>query len=332
VRAWAGIVAALVLTVAALRSLAAPPAGDVIDLGDGLAAEFLGAGEATSPTGAHSKALYVNVALSDAGVLAVPEKLIEAADRLFETILLEAAHTGGYRHAIVNIRRATGDFEDFHYARGEDAVWLRRAGAAPWKVAQDPAWTPPEMDEVDLGALGRIQIEYAGEAAAPAGFKRAFAVDVVTATPNSNVERKYRELRALWAVMDQARLRTDGFDSVMFSSFSEPPRGRFHMRLVFELTVGRRENGPWPPMPEAMPPMEGPPVLTSEVRVPVERLTAMIRGAFAGVMPGADFAGALAVQIPEGGVLVAHGAAARVSPARVTLGQDYFGATRRPRR
>ena len=284
---------ALVLAGALLAafgaSVAAVQAADqleTLDLGDGYQFELLGAGE-TLANIANPKSIYINVALKDDKVLADHVKLIEAADRLFETVLMGAAEKGFYKRATVNIRRPgaaktpapTPTYEDFVYARGADEVWLRQAGNAPWKAAQDPKWTAPESEKIAVQGFGTFNVEMAIEIAPPEGFHRAAEVDFVTATPIVDIQRKYQEIKALWARIDRAKMRADGFDMILFGNFAEAQRGRFHARKGFFVRIPREADGDWPELPERAP--DDRDLMISKNEIPADELTKTIRQTFA---------------------------------------------------
>ena len=206
--------------------------------------------------------------------------MLEAADRLFESVLLEAAEKGYYKRASVRMRNATGSFDEFAYVRGENDVWLRQAGAQPWITAQDPnAWTPPPVQDVAVQGFGTFRVEAALEIAAPEGFRRAAEVDFVTTTPMIDIQRKYQEIKALWSRIDREQMRKDGFDLVMIGNFSVPQRGRFHARKGFFVRVPREANGPWPELPASAP--DNRDLLISKNEVQIDELASLIRNSFA---------------------------------------------------
>src|SRR5436190_6277016 len=90
-----------------------------LDLGDGFKFALLGAGDTPAKV-ANPKSIYINVAVKDDKLLADKAKLLEAADRMFESVLMAAAEKGYYKRATVNVRRAgtPETFEDFLYLRG----------------------------------------------------------------------------------------------------------------------------------------------------------------------------------------------------------------------
>ncbi len=276
------IAGALVLApVAAFAAPAATPM-ETLDLGDGYQFELIGAGDTPAKI-ANPKSIYINVALKDDKVLADHAKLIEAADRLFETVLMGAAEKGYYKRATVNVRKpgatATPAYEDFLYIRGADEVWLRQAGNAPWKTAQDPKWTPPATDNIEVKGFGTFAVEMAIEIAAPEGFHRAAEVDFVTKTPVIDIQGKYREIKALWARMDRAKMKADGFDMVLFGNFAEAQRGRFHARKGFFVRIPRDLDGDWPELPARAP--DDRDLMISKNEIPADELTKTIRRTFA---------------------------------------------------
>lgn len=269
----------LVLAAAVVR--AAEPM-ETLDLGDGYQFELIGAGDTPAKI-ANPKSIYINVALKDDKVHADPAKLIEAADRLFETVLMGAAEKGFYKRAAVNIRRpgtaAKPAYEDFVYVRGANEVWLRRAGNAPWKTAQDPKWTAPETEKIEIAGHGTFAVELAIEIAAPEGFTRAAEIDFVTKTPVIDIQRKYQEIKALWARIDRAKMKADGFDMVLFGNFAQGQRGRFHARKGFFVRIPREADGDWPELPDRAP--DDRDLMISKNEIPTGELTKTIRQTFA---------------------------------------------------
>ena len=83
--------AVLVLAMAPVASAAEHAAA--LDLGDGYAFELLNAGDTPARVG-NPKAIFVQVALADAKLQGDKTKVLEAADRLFESVLMEAAEKG----------------------------------------------------------------------------------------------------------------------------------------------------------------------------------------------------------------------------------------------
>ncbi|MCE9524020.1 MAG: hypothetical protein K8S25_16505 [Alphaproteobacteria bacterium] len=258
----------------------AAPQMEVLDLGDGFQFELLGAGDTPAKV-ANPKSIYLNVALKDAKLVADKAKLIEAADRMFESVLMGAAEKGYYKRATVNVRRAgtPETFEDFVYLRGANEVWLRQAGKETWKVAQDAKWTPPAVEKVDVQGFGSFHVEQAIEIPAPEGFRRAAEVDFVTATPVVDIQRKYQEIKALWARIDREKMRTDGFDMILLGNFAESQRGRFHARRGFFVRIPRDTDGAWPELPDRAP--DNRDLMISKNEVTTEELTKTIGNTFA---------------------------------------------------
>jgi hypothetical protein len=273
---------ALALALTA-RASAAPRQAEILDLGDGYQFELIAAGD-TKASVAHPKTIYVNVALKNEKLHADHKKLIEAADRLFESVLMGAAEKGYYSEATVNIRKpgtaAAPAYEDFLYLRGDNEVWLRQAGNVPWKVAQETKWTPPEAENVEVDGFGSFAVEAAVEIDPPEGFKRAAEIDFVTKTPVIDIQRKYQEVKALWAHIDREHMKADGFDIVLFGNFAEAQRGRFHARKGFFVRIPRAADGDWPELPERVP--DDRDYLISKLEVPSAEVTEAIRMSFAG--------------------------------------------------
>lgn len=260
-------------------SAQAAPQMETLDLGDGYKFELIGAGD-TSGKVASPKAIFINVALKDEKSYADHAKLIEAADRMFESVLMGAAEKGYYTRATVNIRRpGTTTYEDFIYLRGDNEVWLRQAGKEPWKVAQNSKWAPPAVEKVEIDKFGSFHVEAAVEIPPPDGFTRAAEIDFVTETPVTSVQRKYQEIKALWARIDREKMRADGFDMVLVGNFAQPQRGRFHARKGFFVRIPRDANGPWPELPERAP--DDRDMLISKNEVTAEELTKSIGNVFA---------------------------------------------------
>jgi hypothetical protein len=250
-----------------------------LDLDDGYRFELLGAGDSKARVG-NPKTIHVNVALADETIHADRKRLIEAADRLFEAVLMGAAEKGYYKRALVNIRRAdAATFEDFLYLRGDNEVWLRQAGAEPWKTAQNPsAWTPPASEKIEIAKFGTFAVDNAVEIRPPAGFTRAAEIDFVTKTPLVDTQRKYQEIKALWGRMDQAQMRDDGFDLILFGNFATSQLGRFHARRGFFVRIPRAANGDWPELPERAP--DNRELLISKAERPADELVQSIAYSF----------------------------------------------------
>lgn len=247
---WAAFAVAVIL--ASVMSFAAEPA-EVLDLGDGYRFELLGAGETGSPVG-NPKGVVIDVAVTDDKIHADHKRTIEAADRMFEAVVMQAAEKGLYQRATVNLRKpGTKSYEAFTYARGADGVWLREAGKEKWKTAQSSEWTPPKSKNVTVKTFGTFAVEAAIDIKAPPGFKRAAEIDFVTKTRLSDIQRKYAEIKALWAQMDREKLKKDGYDMIVFGNFSEAARGRFHPRQGFFVRIPRGADGAWAQLPEHAP-------------------------------------------------------------------------------
>lgn len=263
---------AFVLTAS---SVCAEAASKTLDLGDGYRFELLGAGETEASAG-HPKTITISVALTDNAIHDDKTRLIEAADRMFESVLLNAAENGNYTRAIVNIRRpAAATLEDFLYVRGKDEVWLRQAGASPWKIAQNPAaWKAPPSQTIEFDKFGTFAVEAAAEIQAPTGFKRAAEIDFVTKTPLIDIQRKLREAKALWARIDREQLGKDGFDLIVLGNFATPQRGRFHARKGFFVRIPRTETGEWAELPDRVP--DNRDALISQLRRPADALVQTI--------------------------------------------------------
>jgi hypothetical protein len=257
----------------------AAPQMETLDLGDGFKFELIGAGD-TPARVANPKAIFINVALNDEKAHADRPKLIEAADRMFESVLMGAAEKGYYRRATVNIRRpgALAAYEDFVYLRGDNEVWLRQAGKEAWKVAQDSKWMPPAVEKIEVDRFGSFHVEVAVEIPPPEGFNRAAEIDFVTATPVTNIQRKYQEIKALWARIDREKMRSDGFDMILVGNFAQAQRGRFHARKGFFVRIPRETDGPWPELPDRAP--DDRDMLISKNDVTTEELTKSIGNTF----------------------------------------------------
>jgi hypothetical protein len=251
----------------------------LLDLGDGYRFELLGAGETEART-AHPKSLYVNVSLADAKTFGDKGRLIEGADRMFETVLLNGAEKGYYARALVNVRKpGSAQFESFEYVRGKNEVWLREAGVEPWKTAQDAKWNAPAAEKIDIKGIGTLWVEQAVDLPPPEGFKRAIEVDLVTKTTIVNIQQKFREIKALWARMDRNKLRAEGYDLVLIGNFSTRQLGRFHARKGFFVRIPRGENGQWAELPDRAP--DDRETLISRNDVAAEQVVKSIQQAFA---------------------------------------------------
>jgi hypothetical protein len=259
----------------------------VITLKDGVKIRFV-SGRTVTPEGggAETRALVVTFDLLDKSLLADHAKLIEIADQLFGGIVLVPADTQGLTKAVVGFlisetksgEQTIQEIEDFHYARGSDAVWLRQAGPEPWKTAQDPKdWTPPTIEIVDLGEYGKADIAFFGEALNVPGLIKALGIEMRTDTP-VEVGRKWEEIRALWHQIDREKLKAEGYNFALIQNFAEAARGKFHVRKFAYYRIPRPANGDWAPLPEGpLGPLGQPAVVASLPPLP---------------MPGADAMGA----------------------------------------
>ncbi len=269
--------------VFALSAQAAPQM-ETLDLGDGYKFELVGAGDTPAKV-ANPKSIFINVALKDEKTQADRTKLIEAADRMFESVLMGAAEKGYYTRATVNIRRpgTSATYEDFVYMRGDNDVWLRQAGKESWKAAQNSKWAPPAIEKVEIDSFGTFDVEAAVEIPPPDGFTRAAEIDFVTTTPVANIQRKYQEIKALWSRIDRDKMLADGFDMILVGNFAQPQRGRFHARKGFFVRIPRDTDGPWPELPERAP--DDRDMLISKNDVTAEELTKSIGNVFASGTP-----------------------------------------------
>ena len=251
----------------------------LLDLGDGFRFELLSSGE-TQARAAHLKSLYVNVSLADAGTFVDKLKLIEGADRMFESVLLNGAEKDYYTKAQVNVRNpGTTQFEEFVYVRGANNVWLRQAGSEKWKTAQQPNWTPAKAEKIEISGFETLWVEQSVDLPAPDGFKRAVEIDLVSKTTIVDIQTKYKEIKALWARMNREKLRSQGYDLVLIGNFSTPQLGRFHARRGFFVRIPRAANGQWAELPERAPDERE--TFISKNDVPVSELMASIQQAFA---------------------------------------------------
>jgi hypothetical protein len=198
--------------------------------------------------------------LNDAKVIADQVKAIDIADQLFGRVVLLAAEEKEYQRAIVNLLKAEEKkgadtvqvFEDFHYARGGNGVWLRQAGPQAWKTAQDPSWAAPKPEVVQLSNV-TVYIDFAGEIHPPTGASKALGIDMNSATPVTNIPAKYREIREVWNRLNLAKLTEAGFDFVHIGNYGEPLRGKFHVRKRVYVDITRQPDGTWPQLPETAP-------------------------------------------------------------------------------
>jgi hypothetical protein len=280
---WFGVVAAYAATPVPLQASDAKPV-PIITLKDGTKLRFVGA-RAMTPEGGgpESRQLLATFAFEDSAVLSNHARLIEVADILFGGVVITVADTQGYKKAIVGFlvsETKSGDqtvqlVEDFHYARGEDAVWLRQAGPEAWKTAQDPnAWTPPVVEVVDIGDYGKADVTFFGEIAAPPGIK-ALGIEMRTDTA-VDMGRKFEEIRALWGSLDRDKIKADGFNFVMILSFTEKQRGKFHVRKFAFMRIPRMPDGTWAPLPDGpLGPTGQPAVVASLPPMPMPESDAM---------------------------------------------------------
>lgn len=271
------ILAALALS---LSSVAHAAEQSMLDLGDGYKFELLDAGDSKARAG-NPKVIFVKVAFSHHKPSTGTTQLIEAADRVFESVLMGAAEKGYYKRAVVHVRTAAGEsFDAFTYVRGENEVWLRQAGPKPWMTAQDPAaWMPPAAQKVEVQGFGMFAVEAALEITPPEGFRRAAEIDFVTSTSLADLQRKFQETKALWARIDRDQMRKDGFDLVLIGNFASPQRGRFHARRGFFVQIPRDADGPWPELPASVPEEDA--LLVSQNTIEPEQLADLIRSTFA---------------------------------------------------
>lgn len=268
-----------IAAVALSTSANAADAPKTLDLADGYKFELLGAGE-TKARVANPKTIFINVALADSHLDADKQRTIEAADRVFESVLMNAAEKGYYKRATVSVRRpGTAAYDDFLYVRGGNEVWQRQAGAQEWQKPQDPkAWTPPPSEKIEVEKFGAFAVEAAIEIDPPAGFRRAAEINFVTKTPLIDAQRKYQEIKALWARMDRAQMRADGFDLILFGNFATPQLGRFHARRGFYVRIPRSGDDDWPALPDRAP--ESRELLLSRTERPADELVQNIAYSF----------------------------------------------------
>jgi hypothetical protein len=253
-------------------ALQGQPQQAVLILKDGTRITFLKGFPIDAEGAPGSKALFGAFQLQDETLLSNQARLIEIADILFGGIVIIAAEAQGYKHASVGLLRSQSmkdgtiveSYEDFHYKRGDNAVWLRQAGKAPWKVAQDPNdWKAPTPEIVDLGEYGKVEQVFFGEIMAPPGRKKALGVELYTPT-SARTGRKIEELRAYWNSLDHDKLKADGFDTVMIQNYEERARGKFHVRQMAFLIMAMFPNGEWPKLPDGPLTPEGTPVITAD--------------------------------------------------------------------
>lgn len=268
-----------IAAVAIPASLNAADTPKTLDLADGYKFELIGAGE-TKARVAHPRTIFVNVALADSLLYADKRRALEAADRVFESVLMNAAEKGYYKRATVSLRRpGTAIYDDFLYQRGDNEVWLRQAGKEAWQKPQDPkAWSSPPAEKIEVQKFGTFAVEAAIEIDPPAGFRRAAEINFVTQTSLIDVQRKYQEIKALWARMDRAQMRADGFDLILFGNFATPQLGRFHARRGFYVRIPRSGDGDWPALPDRAP--ESRELLLSRAERPADELVQNIAYSF----------------------------------------------------
>jgi hypothetical protein len=230
-----------------------------LTLSGGVKVRFVTAVERSPESGASgSRELFVIFEFEDRTVLKDHAKLIDVADQLFGSVVVVPAETKGFKLAAVNFLTSDGSdgvqaVEDFHYARRDDAVWLRQAGTEDWKVAQDPAFTPPASETVDLGDAGVAEVSFIAEIDAPKGSTRAIGIEMRTDTPIASQAKKYQEVRALWNRLDIQKMKADGFDYADVRSYADRLRGRFQVRKYARLQIKRPSGQDWPTLPETMP-------------------------------------------------------------------------------
>lgn len=241
----------------------------VITLKDGTRIQFLKGIEADV---GGAKALLAAFKLENQALLADHARLIEIADTLFGGVVMVPAEVRAYKRAVVGFlisQSAAGDtvaeeYEDFHYKRGDDAVWLRQAGTEAWKKAQDPNdWKAPVPEIVDLGEYGKVEVPYFGEIMPPPGRKKALGVELYTPT-RAKTGRKVEEIRAFWDYLDHDKLKADGFDAVLIQNYEERARGKFHVRQMAYAALLLMPDGNWPPLPQGPLGPDGKPLVTAE--------------------------------------------------------------------
>lgn len=256
--------AALVLLSSLYASVAAEAV--VIPLPDGVSAEMESAAEETgSPQS--GRAWVATFVLSDSQVLSKHDSLIIAADMLFEQAVLVPADVNGHTLAVVRLRGPKGKkSEEFRYARQEDKVWLRQAGKESWKRAERrDEWSAPNGPTFSIGTGSDVTIEYVGEIVPPALRLHALGIVMHSSTPVSDLDRKYREVKALYERLDKKKLSDDNFDYIAIVNFEGAPLGRFYVRQSAELGVTRRIGEEWPVLPETAPGVT--PSITSELEM-----------------------------------------------------------------
>lgn len=261
---WRSLAAAVLSAVASVCLIGSAMAaeGNWIQLRDGVKARFLTAFKSTDE--AKPKTLMVNFVLSDSAIVADHTKVIEVADQLFGRIVLIAAEDKEYKQAIVNLLRSetkkgedtVQEFEDFRYARGANGVWLRQAGPEAWKTAQDPTWTAPTPEIVQLSS-GNVYIDFVGEVFPPAGATKALGIELRSPVSVTNIPAKYNEIKEIWNRLDHTKLSEAGFDFVHLENYGEPLLGRFQVRKRVYVDITRKSDGTWPVLPDTAPFKDG---------------------------------------------------------------------------
>lgn len=242
----------------------------IITLKDGTRLRFLRGMEA-NPDGKPEEREIVGVfQFDDATRFDDHAKMLAVADDLFGGIVLVAAEMRGYKRAAVGLLPALAapgageKTEQIHYARRNDTVWLRQAGPESWKTAQNPnEWTAPKPEIVDLGEYGKVEVPFAGEIAAPTGRRKALGVEMYTRTP-ARTGRKIEEIRAMWQWLDPAKVKAQGYDTVVIQNYDERARGKFHARQMAFVALVMLANGEWPKLPEGPLGPDGKPLVTAE--------------------------------------------------------------------
>lgn len=256
-------------------SSAAAEEEKVIELQDDVLVRYIGTFE-TKPQSGDAEGI-VAFAFKDPTMLQQHEKVISASDQIFSRFVIVPAEKNKLKRAGVFFlisETKEGDptiqkYEDFHYARGSNGVWLREAGDEPWKVAQDPNWTAPESEKLELAGFGTVDLDFVGPIFGPAGSK-AFGIEMRTDTPVDNDKRKYAEIRAVWLRLDREKLKAEGFDYVAIENFTDKRIGRFQVRMRYYLNIRRPAGGDWPDVPETPPADPNAPLTASlDPRLPV---------------------------------------------------------------
>jgi hypothetical protein len=200
----------------------------------------------------------VRFELNDPSVISNHAKAIDIADQLFGRIVMAPAEEGGFKRAAVHLLASAGGstprFEDFHYARRDDSVWLRQAGREPWKTAQNPAdWAPPQSQAITL-PMGDVYVDFIGSIFPPPGRSKSLGIEMRSDVPVSNAPAKYMEIKQLWEQgLDIAAISAAGFDHVRFENYGEPRRGKFQVRKMAFVNISRLADGNWPALPDRMP-------------------------------------------------------------------------------